>query len=248
MAAAALAKHPALWYQIARDLQLEIADRAAAGDLRLPTEAALAEKYGVSLLTLRQAMAFLEQQGLVDRRRKHGTFVRADAVIDKEVLSLDSIAAVFAQQRRDKVEILEWRVVDTPSHLIEAFGGERKACKIVRLRHRQGRPADLTINHLRCDLARALNRRVIERLSMTEAIHESGLARIGHVRQEFEAGHSTEAARRLGMDPLGALMILTGFTYDEQGRLIDHARIMYRGDSVSFSLVYKGVKPEHGSP
>ncbi|HVA39094.1 MAG TPA: GntR family transcriptional regulator [Candidatus Binataceae bacterium] len=239
MVATALAKHPARWYQIARDLQFEIAGRAAGGDLRLPTEAELAKKYGVSLLTLRQAMGFLAEKGLIDRKRKLGTFVRADAIIDKEILFLGSIRTVFAQQRSEKVRVLERRVVDTPPALIGPFGGERKVCKIVRLRYQRGRPTDLAINHLRRDVARGLDRRLLERLPITQAIHERGIAKIGYVRQELEAGISPDAARNLDMDPLSALMILTGFTYDDTDQLIDHARIMYRGDGVSFSLIYK---------
>lgn len=43
----------------------------------LPAEAALAKEHGVALGTLRQALAVLVAQGLVERRHGHGNFVRA---------------------------------------------------------------------------------------------------------------------------------------------------------------------------
>jgi GntR family phosphonate transport system transcriptional regulator len=62
-----------LWAAIAQRLRREIAERYEAGDL-LPSEAALAEAFGVARLTLRRAVDELETDGLV--RREHGRGVR----------------------------------------------------------------------------------------------------------------------------------------------------------------------------
>lgn len=45
--------------------------------MALPAEQALAAEHGVALGTMRQALALLVQQGLVERRHGKGTFVRA---------------------------------------------------------------------------------------------------------------------------------------------------------------------------
>jgi GntR family transcriptional regulator of arabinose operon len=50
--------------------------RWKAGD-RIPTEAELVEQFGVSRITVARAVHDLEAQGLVERRRGAGTFVRA---------------------------------------------------------------------------------------------------------------------------------------------------------------------------
>lgn len=51
------------------------ADRFPGG--RLPPEAELAEQLGVSRTTLRAALQSLSADGLISRRRRHGTFVNA---------------------------------------------------------------------------------------------------------------------------------------------------------------------------
>ncbi|MDR5700904.1 GntR family transcriptional regulator [Agromyces aerolatus] len=47
------------------------------GDLRLPRETELGEQLGISRNTLREALARLAARGLIDRRRRLGTFITA---------------------------------------------------------------------------------------------------------------------------------------------------------------------------
>ncbi|MFE2412470.1 GntR family transcriptional regulator [Kitasatospora sp. NPDC059408] len=64
--------------RIADALREEIrAGQRKPGD-RLPAETALAEQYGTSVPTLRQAVGVLEAEGLVEKRHGRGTFVRKE--------------------------------------------------------------------------------------------------------------------------------------------------------------------------
>jgi len=64
-----------LYFQVERLIELEIGTgRFAIGD-RLPAEPELADHFAVSRSVIRQALARLEQEGLLSRRRGHGTFV-----------------------------------------------------------------------------------------------------------------------------------------------------------------------------
>lgn len=61
----------------ARDALLEAIREGAFSDRRLPPEAKLAIQLGVSRTTLRAALQSLAADGLISRRRRHGTFVNA---------------------------------------------------------------------------------------------------------------------------------------------------------------------------
>jgi GntR family transcriptional regulator len=50
------------------------------GDFRLPSETELSEEFGVSRVTVREALASLERKGLILRRQGLGTFVNTKAV------------------------------------------------------------------------------------------------------------------------------------------------------------------------
>ena len=64
-----------LWYQLSQMLRSEIlGGQLAAGD-RVPPEVELARRHGVSVVTVRQALRALDEEGLILRQRGRGTFV-----------------------------------------------------------------------------------------------------------------------------------------------------------------------------
>ncbi|MEM9062435.1 MAG: phosphonate metabolism transcriptional regulator PhnF [Pseudomonadota bacterium] len=125
-----------IWQQIQRTLHSEIADgRFTPGD-KLPTEAALAQRFGVNRHTVRRALAELSDEGLVHARRGSGVFVRAAPVSyrvgrrsrfsqnlkaaglsgAREILRLDT-----AQASRADAEALTLKKGD-PIHILESVG------------------------------------------------------------------------------------------------------------------------------
>jgi GntR family transcriptional regulator len=64
--------------QVARDIEADIRAGRLAPDTRLPSEAELAEQYGVARMTVRRAIAHLRDKGLVITVHGRGTFVTPD--------------------------------------------------------------------------------------------------------------------------------------------------------------------------
>ena len=60
--------------QVARDLEADIDSGALAPDTRLPSEAELAEQYGVARITVRSAIAMLRDAGKVVTVHGRGSF------------------------------------------------------------------------------------------------------------------------------------------------------------------------------
>jgi GntR family transcriptional regulator len=74
-----LNQHLPLWYQMANHLLQTVRTRPVDGPLRLPTETVLAAHYGVGMVTLREALGWLERQGIISRHRQRGTFINPEA-------------------------------------------------------------------------------------------------------------------------------------------------------------------------
>lgn len=96
-------KGRALPLRLATDLRRRLAlAEWSAGD-QLPTEAEVGQTYGVSRSTVRQALAMLEAQGLIEVRHGRGSFVSdvADSsVIRAGLQELQSISSTIAEMGR----------------------------------------------------------------------------------------------------------------------------------------------------
>jgi CheY-like chemotaxis protein len=69
---------PLKYLAIANAIRDRIADGTYRNGQQLPASAALAKEHGVALMTVRQALGILQQQGVIEARHGAGTFV-ADA-------------------------------------------------------------------------------------------------------------------------------------------------------------------------
>ena len=95
-----------LWYQLAQSLRTAILGLDHDIPARLPTEAQFARHYGVSVTTVRQALASLAADGLITRHRRRGTFVNPDALRLRSLRVLGSADAILAQQSSDEIQVL----------------------------------------------------------------------------------------------------------------------------------------------
>ena len=64
------------YLQVVAWLKGQIAKGGLMPGDRLPTEAELGERFGISRQTVRQALGMLENEGIVERRRGSGTYVQ----------------------------------------------------------------------------------------------------------------------------------------------------------------------------
>lgn len=112
-----------LWYQVSQSLRASILGRTPQDPLRLPTEERLAVHYGVSVLTMRQALKELETEGLISRHRRRGTFIEPEACRTRPVRLLGSVDTIVAQQSGDRTELLGHGPVPVPPGLAEHFPG-----------------------------------------------------------------------------------------------------------------------------
>lgn len=223
------------WLQVASAIKADIERRIRDDDLRLPTEASLCKQYGVSLVTIRQALSSLEARGLITRRRKLGTVIRKEALSRRTVLRLGLITDVIEQQQSDWTELLDKEVVPRPDHLEEHFSDQVNIMRFTRRRFSGGEPGNYAVNYVRLDVAAQLKMELIRTLSLTQIIHEHTDFKIGLLEQELRSEAADPlTADLLGVEPLSPTIVLSGRTYDREHRMLDLAHIVYRGDMFSF--------------
>ncbi|MBH5334118.1 GntR family transcriptional regulator [Streptomyces pactum] len=228
-----------LWYQVSQSLRASILGRRPQDPLRLPTEDRLAEHYGVSVLTMRQALKELESEGLISRHRRRGTFIEPSARRGAPVRLLGSVDAIVAQQSGERTEVLGHGPEPVPPELAEHFPGLDEAVAYRRLRsdERTGEPTNWAENLVRPELADRIDLDDLTRWPMTKVLRDVVGVRISRITDTVEARLADpETARLLDVPLLSPILHYTGLTYDEAGRVVDVARIRYRGDRFSFTV------------
>jgi DNA-binding GntR family transcriptional regulator len=92
--------------QLVRILLRQIADGVFRPGDRLPSEAQLCERYGVSPMTVRRVVNILADQGFVTAEQGRGTFVKA-LELGTATFDLDSLQQLFRDEQQSAVKILE---------------------------------------------------------------------------------------------------------------------------------------------
>lgn len=227
-----------LWYQVSQSLRASILGRRADASLRLPTEEELAAHYGVSVLTMRQALKELEDEGLISRHRRRGTFIEPTARRDAPVKLLGSVDAIVAQQSGELTAVFEHGMAPLPPEAAEHFPDLAEAAYFRRLRcDESGAPTNWAENHVRPELAARIDLADLERWPMTKVLRDILGVRISRITDTVEARLADpETARLLQVPLLSPILHYTGVTYDDTGRAVDVVRIHYRGDRFSFSV------------
>jgi len=97
-----------IYEEIARQIEKMITERMKPGDM-LPPERQLAEKFGVSRSSIRDAIRALELSGFVEARQGLGTVVR-----ERSADVINPLTSVLVQKRKQVSELLDVRKMIEP--------------------------------------------------------------------------------------------------------------------------------------
>src|SRR5713226_9577544 len=133
-------------------IQGAIRKRIDAGQLRpgdaVASERDLAKLHQVSLMTARHALASMEREGVVERRRGVGTFVSAPKIHFNKLMSYTEQMA--SRNLTAGSQVLLARIVDDEQEATARLSlpPKSRTIKLERLRHAAGEPFALEICHL----------------------------------------------------------------------------------------------------
>jgi GntR family transcriptional regulator len=227
-----------LWYQVAQHLRSLILARRPGDPTRLPVEEDLAAHYGISVMTMRQALRELEDEGLISRHRRLGTFVDESAAA-RPLRLLGSVDAVVSQQASDDVEVLGSELVDPPGEFAEHFAAGVPVTRFRRLRREHGEITSYAENFVLADLASKIDLDDLRRMPMTGVLRDRIGVEIGLIADTAEARlPSPDVATLLDISLGDPVLYCVGITRDVDGRVVDIASIHYRGDRFKFAVTF----------
>jgi DNA-binding GntR family transcriptional regulator len=225
-----------LYFQVASRLQQLI----EAGDVpvgsRLENEVELAERLGVSRPTMRRAIQYLVERGMLVRKRGVGTQVVHPKVRRPvELSSLYDDLAKTGREPRTEIRLLEIR--PAADHVAEALGIPvgAEVTWIERLRFASGEPLAIMHNAVPVDVLR-LTVADLESRGLYELLRAAGhVPRMAN--QVVGARVATGSEARLLEEGRGApLLTMTRTAWDEGGRAVEYGSHLYRASRYSFEL------------
>jgi DNA-binding GntR family transcriptional regulator len=226
-----------LYYQLAQELERVIESGTLPVGERLDNEVALADQMGLSRATVRRAIGYLVERGLVVRKPGVGTRVVRPKV--RRPLELSSLFDDLASSgRQPSTRVLSLQRQPASGAVAHALGLDEgtPVVAIERLRSADGEPLALMRNHLP-DGPIALTAEELEERGLYELMRAAG-ARPHVAQQTIGARAATAAEARLLGERRGApLLTNRRVTYDAAGQALELGDHVYRASRYSFEHV-----------
>jgi len=233
-----------------QQVRLILRDRLRAGfyesGLPMPGERQLAEEFGVARVTVRSALARLQEEGLVARLRGKGTVptvptARHEAPPGAALGTtpggglLDNIVSMSL---RTRVSVLEWRQMAAPARVSAALGLPPGApvLKVVRVRKFKTHPIAYTEVFLPADLAAAIDRHTLQDTPMLVALEQHGVEVVSAEQTLGAAAADLDVARILRIAPGVPLLRVSRVASDRNGRPVQFLVGLYHPERYAYQM------------
>lgn len=219
--------------QITEALRLQIKDEQLKPGENFPSERELAERYGVSRMTVRQALRHLRQENLIYNERGVGTFV-TDRKLDvhtrnlsgfsEEMISLGLVpSSRVLQLKREIVDEQILKDLDLETNA-EVFHLER-------LRLADDEPMAFESTYIPAALCPELDKIDLTKTSLYQILEDDYNVRMHHAAEILEAAAADEfAARQLEIAAGAPVLVVHRVVFTESNQPIESAHTTYRAD------------------
>lgn len=253
-----------LYYQLEILLREKISSGVYAQGDQLPTEDELIAEYGVSRITVRQALATLASEGVIERRQGRGTFIakqqpvaaQAESQFEGIIHLTGSLDELIAMGQSTPVKVLDINLIKADAQaaeLLELQPGD-PVSRIERLRLLDGKPYGLLINYFPAEIGVRLSLEDLSQGSVLEQLETKIGLRLHKGIQEITASLADPyVAGRLEVPVGSALLSIENTIYDAEKKPVEYVRVLYRSDLYRYRVLLtrdnsKTAAPPKSSP
>lgn len=236
--------HVALYAQVADLLKREIAAAPHPPAGRLPSEHDLMRRFGISRITVRQAIDLLIKEGLVVRKQGKGTYL-AGSTVRHELQELRGFYDVMvAQGLRPEIRLLRFELIEPPPDVLARLQPQdRRLMFLQRLYSLEGEPIGLASTWLPAAASGVTweQAETHPSYSILQQLLGIKIARASLAIRGRLAGRSL--ARTLNVSPKSAVLVLERTSYDREARAREFTEFFVDSESYAFTLSAEGPLP-----
>jgi DNA-binding GntR family transcriptional regulator len=225
-----------LYFQVAQHMEQLIESGEYPPGTQLENEIILADQLGLSRPTMRRAIEYLVDRGLLVRKRGVGTQVVQPKV--RRPVELSSLYDDLASAGKEpRTEVLAFRVEQPTEVAADALGValDSQVYYIERLRYTGDEPLSIMHNWIPVSVV-ALDADLLQTRGLYQVLRSAGVAM--KIASQSIGGRAARAAeaRLLGEKPGAPLLTMSRTAYDETGRAVEFGSHIYRASRYTFEL------------
>lgn len=241
-----LASPTPLYHRIYTVLRERIINGYYPADLPVPSEAELAQSFGVSRITIRKAMKILSDEGLVTRARGRGTFVtdhsqqhRLNRAVVSNINGLFNYLNTVGLSTTLRVISIDKSEAPPRIAVLMGVAPDAQIVRSVRVRDLDGRPYSLSIAYLLPEIGSAIQEDDLAQNNMIDLVQQAG-ARVDQVEQVLTATLADDYAAQHLQVPVGAaLMRMIRVFVDARLGSFYVAEILYCADRYEYRVALR---------
>ena len=237
-----------IYYQIERVLKSRIINEEYKLGEKICSENQLAKEFGVTRLTVRQAISLLNQEGLLVSKRGKGTFVtdNKDLLNSFSYESAGFIDEIYYQVEKPKTMFATVNIIELQNSVREKLNLDKKEKMVVqikRLRFLKNKPFCYLINYLPVELGSKIIEGELYKKSFMDILEKDNAIHFTEAFQTIQATYADqEIAKNLEV-PLGSsLLFVERFMYMKRRKPVLLSQFSYPGNSIKYIARFKRVK------
>lgn len=227
-----------LYAQIKEIIKQRIIDGDYEVHERLPSESEMMKVFGVSRITVRQALRDLHTEGLVFSVQGKGTFVSRPKVV-QDIQRLQGFGeAMTPQGYETSTRVIGVQEVRANGEVAEALNLPRNSnvIELTRIRYLNREPISLDNSFFPLEVGQELLGRDLTQDVFPMLENEFGRG-LGHAELKIEAITANEAlAQHLNVEVGSAILRIQRLVFSQEGEPIDFEYLSYRGDAFQYQV------------
>jgi GntR family transcriptional regulator len=153
---------------------------------RIPSEDELALRFGVSKITIRQALSNLAADGYLMKLQGKGTFVTGNRPVVGLTMKTGFTDGLFGRGVQEAREVLERGAVEPPEEVRRLLGVDGPIYRIATRRLAQGVPVSSDESYVPAGLLPGIEEQELGGFRLFAAIQERGTRKVFRMRQTIE--------------------------------------------------------------
>jgi GntR family transcriptional regulator len=228
-----------LYTQVKENLRERILDGSYPAHARLPAESELSTIFGVSRITVRQALSDLQKEGVIFKIPGKGTFVAKPKAF-QQLTQLEGFGEAMSRMGYEIYnQVTSHKIIAAPPHVAQQLklppGSE--VTEIKRVRHLNREPVSLEVTYLPPDIGERLLREDLASRDIFLILENDYGIALGRADLQVDAILVDETlAHALRVEQGSAVLRIERLTHRADGAPLDFEYLYFRGDAFQYRL------------